>query len=167
MYFARFDDTVFDWALAGSAGERRRSFIFGYGHLPVLGGLAAVGVGVRVAIEQAVAHGPATRAAPLLGLAVAVYLAALTMIQSAAPRRLPVTVLAGRAIVTAALLVLAFLGRGLDALVLVVLATFAVMAQTLAEAAVDAARSGRDAPRVNLQPGPSRVLGHGDKHDAH
>ncbi|HZC41093.1 MAG TPA: low temperature requirement protein A, partial [Streptosporangiaceae bacterium] len=24
MYFARFDDTVFDWALAGSAGERRR-----------------------------------------------------------------------------------------------------------------------------------------------
>ncbi|MBO0810378.1 MAG: low temperature requirement protein A, partial [Actinobacteria bacterium] len=70
LYFARFDDAVFDWALAGSAAERRRSFVFGYGHLPVLAALAAVGVGVRVAIEQAVAHGPAPRTAPLLGLAV-------------------------------------------------------------------------------------------------
>ncbi|MBO0852106.1 MAG: low temperature requirement protein A, partial [Pseudonocardia sp.] len=139
MYFARFDDTVFDWALAGSAGERGRSLVFGYAHLPVFAALAAVGVGVRVAIEQSVAHGPATRAAPLLALAVAVYLAALTMIQRAAPQRLPVTVAAGRTIVTAALLVLAFLGRGLDALVLVALATLAVLAQVIAEGRAPAA----------------------------
>jgi low temperature requirement protein LtrA len=99
MYFARFDDSVFDWALAVGASERRRSFVFGYGHLLVFAALAAVGVGVRVAIEQAVADGPAAHAAPLLGLAAAVYLTALSVIQCAAPRGLPARVLAGRAVV--------------------------------------------------------------------
>jgi low temperature requirement protein LtrA len=133
MYFARFDESVFDWALAGGASERRRSFVFGYGHLLVLAALAAVGVGVRVAIEQAIGGGPATHAAPLLGLAVAVYLAALSMIQRAAPRGLPASALAGRVALAAALAVLATLGHDLGALVFVAVATIAVLAQTVVE----------------------------------
>jgi low temperature requirement protein LtrA len=142
MYFARFDETVFDWALAGGPSERRRSFVFGYGHLPVLGALAAVGVGVRVAIEQAVNGGHAARAAPLLGLAVASYLAALSVVQRAAPRGLPARALAGRAAAVVALAALAVVGRGLDPPGFVALAAAAVLAVTVAESLVTPPRRG-------------------------
>lgn len=54
LYFARFDERVFDWAPAGGLSERRRSFAFGYGHLIVFPALAAAGVGVQLAIEASV-----------------------------------------------------------------------------------------------------------------
>jgi low temperature requirement protein LtrA len=57
MYFARFDGEVFNWAFDGGPQARRRAFVFGYVHLPMLAALAAVGVGVKLAIEQAIARG--------------------------------------------------------------------------------------------------------------
>jgi low temperature requirement protein LtrA len=133
LYFARFDQAVFDWALAGRAGERLRSFGYGYGHFLVYAALAAVGVGVRAVIERSIGGDPAAGAAPLLGLAVAVYLAALSMIQRAAPRGLPGRVAAGRAAVVAALVALALAGQHLSALVFIALAVIAVLAGTIAE----------------------------------
>jgi low temperature requirement protein LtrA len=136
LYFARFDETVFDWALAGGAGERRRAFVFGYGHVLVFAALAAVGVGIRVAIEEAIGGSRATHAAALLGLAVATYLAALSMVQRAAPRGVPTSALAGRAAVAAALVALAILGKNLSALIFVALATIAVLGQAVVEGLV-------------------------------
>ncbi|HEY1274850.1 MAG TPA: low temperature requirement protein A [Thermoleophilaceae bacterium] len=137
LYFARFDADVFNWALAGGPSERRRSFVFGYGHLPLLAAIAAVGVGVWVAIEEAVRGGPAAHAAPLLGVALAAALLALSAIQSAAPAGLPARVLAGRLAVAALAGALAAVGDGLDSLALMAILAIALVAQTAFEAALD------------------------------
>jgi low temperature requirement protein LtrA len=140
MYFARFDDTVFDWAFAGGMRARRRSFVFGYGHLVVCAALTAVGVGVRVAIEHAVEGEHAARAAAVLGIALAAYLLSLAGVQWATPSSLPPAVLAGRAAVAAAALVLAATGADLGALALLAIAAALVLGQVVAEALASAAR---------------------------
>jgi low temperature requirement protein LtrA len=133
MYFARFDDGVFDWALAGGMHERRRSFVFGYGHLVVFAALAAVGVGVRLAIEEALGGEHAGHAGAVLGVALAAYLVGLSMVQRAAPRGLSLVTIGGRTAVAAVALALAAFGRELDALVLVGFAAGAVVAQVVFE----------------------------------
>jgi low temperature requirement protein LtrA len=133
MYFSRFDDGVFDWALMGASRERLRSFIFGYGHLPVFAGLTAVGVGIRLAIEEAIERRAHPHGAVVLGVGLALYVAALTAVQRAAPRGLSGPTVAGRVALAAAALVLAAFGGGLDALVLVGIAASALLADTVAE----------------------------------
>ncbi len=139
MYFARFDAEVFDWALAGGLRERRRSFVFGYGHLAVFAALTAVGVGVKLAIEEAIAHGEHPHAAVVLGLGLAVYVLALTGVQRAAPRGVGAAAVAGRGGLVAVALTLAVLGGHVGALALVGIAAGAVVAGTVAEAVFDGA----------------------------
>jgi low temperature requirement protein LtrA len=135
MYFARFDADVFDWALAGGLHERRRSFVFGYGHLVVFAALTAVGVGVKLAIEEAIAPGEHAHAAVVLGLALAVYVLA---VQRGAPGGVGVAAVVGRCGLVAVALALALLGAHLGALALVGVAAGALAVQTVAEAVVAA-----------------------------
>jgi low temperature requirement protein LtrA len=108
-YFARFDEDVFNWALRGGPDARRRSFVYGYAHLVLYPALAAVGVGVKLAIEAAINPASADHAAVVLGLAVATYLTSLSAIQAAAPRGLARRVASTRAaLVVGALLMAAF-----------------------------------------------------------
>jgi low temperature requirement protein LtrA len=110
MYFARFDETVFEWAFEGGPAARRRSFVFGYGHLLVFAALAAVGVGVRLGVEQALDGTTTDHAAAVLGISLAFALVALSLIQSAAPQGLPAYAFAGRAAITVASIATAALG---------------------------------------------------------
>jgi low temperature requirement protein LtrA len=128
LYFAHFDEAVFDWALAGDMSARRRSFVYGYGHLLILPALAAVGVGIELAIEAATGEGSTGHAAAVLGVGMAVYLLGLATIQRAAPRGLSNAAVAGRVAVAAAALVLALLGHDLSAVALTALAAGEVVA---------------------------------------
>jgi low temperature requirement protein LtrA len=101
LYFARFDDDVFNWALAGGPDARRRSFVYGYSHLLLYPALAAVGVGVRLAIEAAIHPAPGSRAPVVVGLGVAGYLCSVSAIQAAAPRGLTAGVVRARALLIA------------------------------------------------------------------
>jgi low temperature requirement protein LtrA len=141
LYFARFDERVFDWALAGGMNERRRSFAFGYGHLIVFPALAAIGVGVQLAIEASVGTGSEGDAAAVLATALACYLIGLSIIQWAAPRRVARPALIGRGVIAAAALALAGLGGALSALVLVGLTAAAGLAETAFEGVIEPARA--------------------------
>ncbi len=141
MYFARYDDGVFNWALAGGPSERRRSFVFGYGHLVVLAGLAAAGVGVRLAIEGALRGGHASDAAPVLGIALAAALAGLSMVQRAAPAGLPAPALAGRCALVIAAAALAALGADLEALPFMAIVAAGIVGQVTLESVVEARRA--------------------------
>jgi low temperature requirement protein LtrA len=136
MYFARFDGEVFNWALAGGDEERRRSFVFGYVHLPMLAALAAVGVGVKLAIEQAIERGEHPRTAALLGAALAMYLVSVTLVQRAAPRSLERAAVAGRCALVAGAALLAIVGDHLSVVAVVGLPAAALCAQTVLETAV-------------------------------
>jgi low temperature requirement protein LtrA len=136
LYFARFDGEVFSWALAGGDQARRRSFVFGYGHLPMLAALAAVGVAVKLGIEQAIARGGHPHTAAVLGIALAAYLVSLTAVQRAAPRSLERPAVAGRCALAAGAVLLAVLGDHLGVLELVGLPAAALCAQVALETAV-------------------------------
>jgi low temperature requirement protein LtrA len=125
LYFARFDGSVFDWAFDGGMAERRRSFVFGYGHLLVFIAFTAVGAGLRQGIDAALGHGSVGSAERLLGLTVIASLLALTIVQHAAPASLPGRAMLGRA------------GLGAVALVIVLLAgQLSILAAMAALAAV-------------------------------
>jgi low temperature requirement protein LtrA len=102
-------------------------------HLAVFPALAALGVGVQLAIEDASGVGDAGQAAAVLGLALAAYLIALTAIQRAAPRGLTVSALAGRLALAAGAALIAGVGGGLSPPLLVGLSAAAVLAQTVLE----------------------------------
>ena len=136
MYFARFDEEVFNWALAGGDEERRRSFVFGYVHLPMMAALAAVGVGVKLAIEQAIARGEHPHTAAVLGVALAGYLISVTLIQRAAPRGLERSAVAGRCALAAGAALLAALGGHVGVLVVVGLPAVALCGQAALETVV-------------------------------
>jgi low temperature requirement protein LtrA len=127
LYFARFDEEVFNIALRGDAAGRRRSFVFGYGHVVVFASLAAVGAGVRLGLDRALEGGAAGDAAAVLGAAVAGSLAGLALVQWAAPGGLPGRAVAARGAVAAGALALAIWGAQLDALAVVALCALGVV----------------------------------------
>lgn len=69
IYFGAFDEQAIDRALATGRRAQLRSFLYGYGHLVVYAAIAASGVGVELAIEEAGHHGE-----PVMLLAVALTL---------------------------------------------------------------------------------------------
>jgi low temperature requirement protein LtrA len=133
VYFARFDGEVFNWALAGDDQARRRSFVFGYMHLPMMAALAAVGVGVKLAIEQAIARGEHPHTSAVLGVALAAYLVSVTLIQEAAPRGLEPVAMTGRAALAVGAVLLAALGDHLSVLALVGIPAVAMCGQATLE----------------------------------
>ena len=138
MYFARFDQTVFDRAQRGEAAERRRAFVFGYGHLLVFATLAAVGVGIRLSVEQAIGRPHAQPAARLLGFAVAGAVASLSLVQRAAPTGLPAAALLARlTLVAEALLVVGF-AHHLGALAVIGILALSLVTEVAFEASLAA-----------------------------
>jgi low temperature requirement protein LtrA len=77
VYFGAFDETAIDRAIAGGRYAQVRAFFYGYGHLIIYAAIVAVGVGVEVAIEQALGRGPAPA---LLGWGVAALIAGFIVI---------------------------------------------------------------------------------------
>jgi low temperature requirement protein LtrA len=77
IYFAQPAEDVVDRARSAfESGRSRVSFGWGYGHLPVFAGAAAVGAGLAVATDEAVGHADlSTRGAALaVAIPVAVYM---------------------------------------------------------------------------------------------
>jgi low temperature requirement protein LtrA len=127
LYFARFDDQVFNWALTGGPSARRRSFVYGYGHLVLYPALAAVGVGVKLAIESAIDPSSGGHATVVLGIGLVAYLVSLSAIQAAAPRGLEPRAARARAIVALGALAIAAFGSGLSPALAVALMAGAVV----------------------------------------
>ena len=117
-------------------------FAYGYGHLPLFIGLAAMGAGVRLAIEGA--GDPALGAGARVALCggVALCLAAISLIQAVTRRSAHDRVVVARLGVAAGALALAALGRVLPPLPLVGLLAGSLVALTcfeIAQAGVRAA----------------------------
>ncbi|MBD2257409.1 low temperature requirement protein A [Pseudanabaena sp. FACHB-2040] len=130
MYFERVDDSVINTALHGDRLALMRSYVYGYSHVLVFMGIAAMGVGIQATIEAAAATSlsPATRV--VLSGGASLFLVGLTLVQWATPRSLPNRVVVMRgltAIICAALagfgnFLTPFLMMGLLALILAGLA---------------------------------------------
>ena len=139
--------------------ERRQSSVFGYGHLPLLAALAAVGVGVRLAIEEALGGGEAAHAAPVLGGATGA--AVLALVQWATPASLPRVAVAGRCALAAVAIAVAVTGDELSAPALTAVLAAGAGAELVLEALRGSARPGirgRSAPRARgRSAGPSRA----------
>jgi low temperature requirement protein LtrA len=139
VYFARFDGSVFDWAFEGGMPARRRSFVFGYGHLLVFLAFTAIGAGLRLGVDTALGHGSSRSAERLLGLAVIASLLALTIVQWSTPASLPGRAILGRGVLAAAGLAVALLAGRLS-----ILAAMGMLAAVVGAAAVlDAAAFSR------------------------
>ena len=141
--------------------ERRQSSVFGYGHLPLLAALAAVGVGVRLAIEEALGGGQAAHAAPVLGGATGAAVLALALAQWATPASLPRVAVAGRCALAAVAIAVAVAGDELSAPALTAVLAAGAGAELVLEALRGSARPGirgRSAPRApGRSAGPSRA----------
>ena len=129
LYFDYADEAVIDRALRGGRAALYLSFVYGYTHLPVFAGIVATGVGVEHAVDD-IAHGATLSGTTRLALCggLALYLAAVSVVQRAAPGGLLARVLAARVGVTALLAALGLLGGGLPALAVVLGMTLAVAA---------------------------------------
>ncbi len=79
IYFDQYDEAAIDQAIQSGRRAQVRSFMYGYGHLLVYAAIAATGVGVELAAEEA-AH--AGEAVPLLGVALAALIAGFIVISS-------------------------------------------------------------------------------------
>jgi low temperature requirement protein LtrA len=88
--------------------------VFGYAHLALYPALAAVGVGVKLAIEGAIDPAAGEHAAVVVGVGVAAYLASLSAIQAAAPRGLAARTLLARGVTVAWALALGLLDLNLS-----------------------------------------------------
>jgi low temperature requirement protein LtrA len=130
----------FDHVEATALGlGRAASFYWGYGHLLVYAGIAAVGIGIEFAIEGAAGAGDhvvwtdGTRA--ILAGGAAVYLLAISFIRFVTRHDLRDSALVARLVMAAALLGLAALGSPLAPLAFAAVLACALLALTLFEGA--------------------------------
>ncbi|WP_052351824.1 low temperature requirement protein A, partial [Deinococcus pimensis] len=97
LYFDYADDAVIDRALRGGRRALYLSFVYGYTHLLVFAGIVAASAGVEFAFEELGHDGTnfATRLTLCGGLAL--YVAALSVVQRAEPCVLPARITLARA----------------------------------------------------------------------
>ena len=150
LYFDRVDESAVERAYTGGVRELLIGFAWAYGHLFVYAGLAAIAVGIELAIGEATdaALGGGTSAALCGG--VALYLLAITTVQPLSPPPLPKSALAARLVVAAFALALALAGIVLPPPVLVGLLALALAGLTAFEvvyARQSSGTSGTIAPR--------------------
>ncbi|GAB5080635.1 low temperature requirement protein A [Arthrobacter sp. AD-310] len=110
--------------------RRHRSFLFGYGHIPVFAAIAATGAGLHVAayyIDRE-AHISAAAAVASIAIPVAVFKLALTWLYSAmmGPDRTVIAVAAGIMVALAGAVGLAALGASVPVALLVIVLALAV-----------------------------------------
>jgi hypothetical protein len=111
----------------------------------VFAALTAVGVGVRLGVEEALHGTAAAHAAAVLGIGLAFALFALSLIQSAAPAGLPVSALKGRTAVALVAIATASLGGTWSASVVVGVLAGGVCAAVVLEEALSRARDNAEA----------------------
>lgn len=109
--------------------RRHRSFLFGYGHIPIFAAIAATGAGLHVAayyIDHE-AHISAATAVTSIAIPVAVFKVALTWLYSAmmGPDRTVIAVAAGVVVVLAGAVGLAALGASVPVCMLVIVLALA------------------------------------------
>jgi len=109
--------------------RRHRSFLFGYGHIPIFAAIAATGAGLHVAayyIDHE-AHISSAAAVASIAIPVAVFKVALTWLYSAmmGPDRTVIAVAAGVAVVLAGAVGLAALGASVPVCMLVIVLALA------------------------------------------
>ena len=109
--------------------RRHRSFLFGYGHIPIFAAIAATGAGLHVAayyIDHE-AHISAATAVASIAIPVAVFKVALTWLYSAmmGPDRTVIAVAAGVVVVLAGAVGLAALGASVPVCMLVIVLALA------------------------------------------
>jgi len=132
LYFQRADPTVISRAVRGGKRDLVLSFVYGYSHLLVFGGITASGVGVQVAIEGAAEPLSLPARIALCGGA-AVTLLGMDLIDWAAPNRLPRIVLIRRALAGIGAVVLIAVGGLVAASTLVAILAVLVIGLTVAE----------------------------------
>ncbi|MGH9211995.1 MAG: low temperature requirement protein A [Acidimicrobiales bacterium] len=96
VYFGAFDEHAIDRALASGRYAQVRSFLYGYGHLAVYAAIAATGVGVELAIEEAGHDGEPVM---LLAVALTLVMVGLTIMASGVGSQGPGYVMATKAVV--------------------------------------------------------------------
>lgn len=106
VYFSQFEERLIDRALSEGSAAQERSFVYGYGHLFLYALIAAAGIGMELAIEEA-AEGLAGEGTRLLWTSLAGYLLLLTGMQAAVGQAIGNRVLAARAVAAAVCLLLA------------------------------------------------------------
>ncbi|WP_110885934.1 low temperature requirement protein A [Deinococcus yavapaiensis] len=114
LYFDRMDHSVIDRALRSGRRALLRSFVYGYSHLAVFASIVATSMGVELAFEDAKTGSMEPDTNWLLYGGLAVYLAALTVVQSSGRGNLPSRVLLARAAAVVALVALGFVGSSLS-----------------------------------------------------
>jgi low temperature requirement protein LtrA len=126
LYFDWSDSSVINQALRSNRRGLLKSFVYGYSHLFVYGGIAAASVGLQVGIETAT--GGLEGLARFLGSGgIVVFLLGLCAVHWAAPYEFPRAVLIARLCVTALVVALAFLPLNTVALALVVMGLLAAL----------------------------------------
>ncbi|GBF08105.1 low temperature requirement A [Deinococcus aerius] len=133
LYFDYADDSVINRAIRGGTRALYLSFVYGYTHLLVFASIVAASIGLERAFED-VTHGHLggpTRL--LLGGGLALFLAAVSVVQWAGPCRLPARILGARALTGGLVGLLALLGDGLPALAALLLLTALVLALVVYE----------------------------------
>lgn len=106
IYFSQFDERLIDRALSDGSAAQVRSFVYGYGHLALYALIAAAGVGMELAIEEA-AEDVTGAGGRLLWTSLAGYLVLLTVMQAAVHQAIDRRLLLARAAAAAVCLSLA------------------------------------------------------------
>jgi low temperature requirement protein LtrA len=131
VYFGHADPSVINQALRSNRTGLLRSFLYGYSHLLVFGGITAAGIGIEAAIATDAEH-PFTWGARLaVGLGTAVFLLGVGVVQWSTPQSLARPLLAARLV--GALVCVALVFSGLGPLLMVVLVALVLASQLAAE----------------------------------
>jgi low temperature requirement protein LtrA len=144
LYFDWSDSNVINQALRSDRRGLLKSFVYGYSHLFVYGGIAAASVGLQVGIEAAI--GGLGGLARFLGSGgIAVFLLGLCAVHWASPSEVPRAVLLARSVTAVLVVALVFLPLNTVALalsvtaLLVALVMFELPRANAAEAGLGAA----------------------------
>jgi low temperature requirement protein LtrA len=132
LYFDRVDEEAIGQAFTSGVAGVVKSHVWGYGHLAVWAGIAAVAVGA----EFAVVESPELALGPRVALCggVALYLISVSAIQAATPTSLPPGILGPRLVAAAVALALVPLGALLGAPAVVWTLAAALVVLTILEA---------------------------------
>jgi low temperature requirement protein LtrA len=134
LYFDHVDEAVIQRAYRGGPHTWLRVLAWGYGHLVIYAGLAAIAVGVELSIEKADHGSLATGARAALCGGVAIALLAITALLVLSPAMPPMRLVAARLCGFAVILALAAAGTQLDPPMLIGLLTAVLVGLTVLDA---------------------------------
>ncbi len=152
LYFDGFDPDGIDRFLTGERSAIVRSFVYGYGHVALYGAIASSAIGLEIGTELALHPEPASPATtfllfPILGI----FVAALTVLDIAANRHLPRSVLLARAAFILLTVALWLSESGSTLLITGTIEGVALVGLTAHQIIVTAPHAGRQPPQTLTQ----------------